>query len=283
MPEIITIRNEHLTVAVSTLGAEMQSIREKDGTERLWQGDPRYWTGRAPILFPVCGALKEDAYTLDGRRYGMDKHGFASLAEWTPERVETDRAVFLLTEKRPGFPFDYEFRAAFTLEGTALEITYTVRNIGTRTFWYSVGSHEAWATPGGLENYTVEFDRPETLACGVLRGSLLTRDAVVMAENAKELPLKTDFFREDALVFPSLKSRGVTLKNSLNGKRVRVDYDGMDVLLLWTRPGADYLCIEPWCNSPDYVDTDMRIENKPGCIRLDAGAEASKTHLVTFL
>ena len=283
MPEIITIQNEYLTVAVSTLGAEMRSIREKDGTERLWQGDPRFWTGRAPILFPVCGALKENAYYLDGRRYEMPKHGFAGLAEWTPEAAEPERAVFLLTEKHPGFPFDYEFRAAYTLKGPSVAITFTVRNTGTRDFWYSVGSHEAWATPGGLEKYTVEFARPETLACSVLHGSLITRDSAVMAENVKELPMKADYFKEDALVFPFLKSRAVTLKNSVNSKRIRVDYDGMDVLLLWTRPGADYLCIEPWCNAPDYEDADMQISHKPGCIRLEGGAETSKTHLVTFL
>lgn len=278
----ITIANEKLTVRISTLGAEMQSVKEADGTERLWQGDPAYWTGRAPIMFPVCGGLKEDAYYLDGQRYGMTKHGFAKLVEWAVESQEADRAVFLLTEKHPGFPFDYEFRAAYTLKENALEIAYTVKNTGDRVFWYSVGSHEAWATPGGLERYTVVFDQPEKLDCSVLYGNLIGREPVTMAENAGELALKTEYFQVDALVFQNLKSRGVTLKNSVNDRKIRVDYEGMDVLMLWTKPGADYICIEPWCNAPDYVDADMQIEHKPGCIRLAPGEEVTKTHTVTF-
>ena len=55
---LITIKNEALTVDISTIGAEMQSVREADGTERLWQGDPAFSAGRAPVMFPVCGGLK---------------------------------------------------------------------------------------------------------------------------------------------------------------------------------------------------------------------------------
>ena len=281
--ELVTIENQRLKVVLSTLGAELQSVREADGTERLWQGDPRFWASRAPIMFPVCGGLKEDAYYLNGARYEMPKHGFAKLKEWTLESAEGEKAVFLLTEKHPGFPFDYELRAVYTLRENALEISYQVKNTGGETFWYSVGSHEAWATPGGLEKYTVAFEKPERLDCSVLHGNLIGHEAVTMAENATELPLKTEYFRVDALVFPSLKSRSVTLKSSVNDKKIRVDYEGMDVLMLWTKPGADYICIEPWCNAPDYVDADMQIAHKPGCIRLQPGEEKTKTHLISFL
>ena len=37
---IITITNELLKVSISTLGAELQSITDADGNERLWNGDP---------------------------------------------------------------------------------------------------------------------------------------------------------------------------------------------------------------------------------------------------
>ena len=280
---LITISNERLTVVISTKGAEMQSVREADGTERLWQGDPAYWTGRAPIMFPVCGGLREDAYYLDGERYPMGKHGFARNMEWAVERADQDCAVFLLGERQPGFPFRYELRATYRLEGAAIAVSYAVSNLDERTFWYSVGSHEAWATPGGLEKYTVEFECPERLAVSELEGNLIRREPVLMAENAKELPLRTEYFKVDALVFPSLKSRSGTLKNSRDDKRIRVDYAGMDVLMLWTKPGADYICIEPWCNAPDYVDSTMRIEEKPGMIRLGPGQTETRTHRITFL
>lgn len=86
----------------------------------------------------------------------------------------------------------------------------------------------------------------------------------------------------DALVFPKLKSRSVTLKQQ--GKaRVRVDYQGMDVLMLWTKPGAGYLCIEPWTNAPDYTDADGDIRHKPGMIALAPGKTVEKEHTITIL
>ena len=73
---LITIKSDALTVVISSRGAELQSIRDSQGFERMWQGDPAYWTGRAPILFPVAGGLRDDCYTMDGERYEMPKHGF---------------------------------------------------------------------------------------------------------------------------------------------------------------------------------------------------------------
>ena len=279
---LITIANDRLTVTLSTLGAEMQSIVEADGTQRLWNGDARFWTGRAPVLFPICGGLKDDTYYLDGQAYSLPKHGFARKSEWTLEKAAADRAVFLLTAQHPGFPFRYELRASYELQGSSIRIGYTVKNLDDRAFWCSVGSHEALATTGGLEHYTVVFEQPERLARYELVGNLIKTEPEIMAEEAKELPLKTEYFAVDALVFPYLKSRSVTLKNDLNPKTVRVDYDGMDVLMFWTKPGADYFCIEPWCNAPDFMDTDQQIAHKPGCMKLEPGEQVEKVHTITF-
>ena len=278
---LISIQNQYLHVEISTRGAELQSIRDSSGNERLWQGDPAFWTGRAPILFPICGGLREDTYYLDGQRYSMPKHGFAKISEWQTENISSDRAVFLLTEMHPGFPFRYELRAIYQLVENSLKVTYAIQNLDDRTFCCSVGSHEAWATPGGLESYSIEFEQPEQLANYSPIGNLLPRGPVILGENVCELPLKTEYFAIDALVFPHLKSRAVTLKKQ-DKEELRVSYDGMDVLLLWTKPGANYICIEPWCSAPDYVDSDMQIRNKPGILTLAPGKETERTHLIEF-
>ena len=278
---LISIQNQYLHVEISTRGAELQSIRDSSGNERLWQGDPAFWTGRAPILFPICGGLREDTYYLDGQRYSMPKHGFAKISEWQTENISSDRAVFLLTEMHPGFPFRYELRAIYQLVEKSLKVTYAIQNLDDRTFCCSVGSHEAWATPGGLESYSIKFEQPEQLANYSPIGNLLPRGPVILGENVCELPLKTEYFAIDALVFPHLKSRAVTLKKQ-DKEELRVSYDGMDVLLLWTKPGANYICIEPWCSAPDYVDSDMQIRNKPGILTLAPGKETERTHLIEF-
>ena len=278
---LISIQNEYLCVEISTKGAELQSIRDNAGTERLWQGDPAFWTGRAPVLFPICGGLREDAYYLDEQRYSMPKHGFAKVTEWQAEECSSDRAVFLLTEMHPGFPFRYEFRAIYQLRENSLYVTYAVKNLDERTFCCSVGAHEAWATPGGLERYSIEFEEPEQLANYPPIGNLLPREPVILGADVSELPLKTEFFAVDALVFPHLKSRAVTLKKQ-GRKMLSVEYKNMDVLLLWTKPGADYICIEPWCSTPDYIDSDMQIRKKPGILTLDPGCAVERTHRIEF-
>lgn len=277
-----TIRNGELTVVISSLGAELQSIKDKNGVERLWQGDPAFWTGRAPVLFPMAGGLREDRYLLDGQSYPMPKHGYVRKLEWALEQSSAYSAAFLMKEKEPGFPFDYEYRVTFTVVKNRLEIEHTVTNVGGKTFWYGMGAHEAYATPEGIENYEVVFDQAENFDNSILEGNLIRRETVRLAENQTTFPLREEYFTVDALVFRSLKSRSVTLRSRLHNRTVRVDYPKHDVLMLWTRPGAGYICIEPWVNAPDFVDADMRIDHKPGCIRLAPGETETRIHTITI-
>ena len=141
-----TVSNEYLELSISSKGAELQSVKDWDGFERLWQGDPAFWTGRAPVLFPVCGGLKDDVAYLNGEALRLPKHGFARRAEWTPETADSTSATYLLKDKNPGFPYSYELRARYQLEGKSLRVIYTVKNTDSRSFLCSLGSHEAWAT-----------------------------------------------------------------------------------------------------------------------------------------
>lgn len=65
------IKNEQLCVQISAHGAELQSIKNADGKEFLWQGDPAYWNRRSPLLFPVVCGLWKDTYRLNGLEYKM--------------------------------------------------------------------------------------------------------------------------------------------------------------------------------------------------------------------
>lgn len=58
-PVLHRIGNEFLTVTASEQGAELWSLKGRDGTEYLWQGDRTYWTDRAPNLFPYVARLTE--------------------------------------------------------------------------------------------------------------------------------------------------------------------------------------------------------------------------------
>ena len=84
-----TLKNDILTVLVSEMGAELQSI-VKNGYEYLWQGDPAFWGRRSPVLFPIVGSVWEKKYRVDGKEYEMGQllrlsrnilgHSFLKLA-----------------------------------------------------------------------------------------------------------------------------------------------------------------------------------------------------------
>jgi len=276
----ITITSSEISVRISSMGAELQSIRDRDGQERLWQGNPAFFAGRAPILFPVAGGFRDDCYWLNGKRYPMPKHGFVRRLDWTVEQETETQTVFLMTEKNEGFPFHYELRALFSVQNSTLTVSYIVSSNNETPFYFGLGSHEAYATPGGIEDYELVFDEPERLDVYPLEGNLTLRKPWLLADNTRTLPLKQHYFAVDALVFRTLRSRGVTLQSKQNAHPLRVEYPNHPVLMLWTKPGAEYLCIEPWCNGPDYVDADINIEKKFGFIRLNKGDTVTRTHRI---
>jgi len=241
------------------------------------------WSGRAPILFPVAGGLRDDYYLWQGKKYEMPKHGFVRRREWQVESVTEDTAVFLMTDKHEGFPFDYALRAIFRAEGDTLQVTYRVSNLQKDPFCFSIGAHEAYLLPGGIEAYAVYFDEEERLDRYVIQGNGILKEPVCMAEKTKVLPLKYSDYTVDALVFKHLKSKGITIRGG-DGRSIRVEAPEHPVTMFWTKPNmnAPYLCIEPWCNAPDMVDAPHEIDQKFGFLRLEAGETVERIHFISF-
>ena len=138
----------------------------------MWHGDPAYWGSRAPILFPVAGGLREDCYDWQGKRYPLPKHGIVRRVEWALESASDAQATFLIQKNTEGFPFAYDLRAIFSVEENCLTVRYAVTNRDETPFCFSVGSHEAYLTPEGVEDYEVVFDEEEDLVHFVLDGAL---------------------------------------------------------------------------------------------------------------
>ena len=62
---MVNLKNNVMSVKISEKGAEMRQI-VVNGENRLWSGDPAFWDGTAPVLFPVCGGLPDDKFTYKG-------------------------------------------------------------------------------------------------------------------------------------------------------------------------------------------------------------------------
>ena len=149
--------------------------------------------------------------------------------------------------------------------------------------YFSIGSHEGYYTPEGIEDYDVWFPQNETLNASVLYGNLLSNQQLPIIKDQNFLPLYDKYFTIDALVFKDLKSKSATLRNRKTGKAVRVDFPDAKYFLLWHKPNAPYMCLEPWAGIPDIADSSYDIKEKEGIIALESGGEYKNTHTITVI
>jgi len=176
MTGLVAIASEVLAARINPLGAELWSLTDRDGGEYMTDADPAFWTGRAPLLFPIVGALNGGRYRVDGTEHALPKHGFARTSRFDLAEHADDRARFRLVESEAtlaAYPFRFELEMAFALTGATLSMVATVGNPGAGPLPFSFGFHPAfaWPLPGGAakDDHAIVFERDDGL-CGPHRG-----------------------------------------------------------------------------------------------------------------
>lgn len=281
---MIKLQNEFITAYINEAGAELKSL-VCDGTEYIWEGKPEVWGSSCPLLFPICGGLKDDKYLYNGTEYHLQKHGFVRSAPFEVERADDTFAVFCIrsnAETKKQYPFDYELRVIYTLSQKSIKIEYEVANKGENKMYFNIGSHEGYYTPEGIEDYDVIFPEKETLSARVLYGNLLSNQTLPIIKESNVLPLYEKHFIIDALVFTDIKSRSATLRNRKTGRALTVDFPDMPYFLIWHKPNSPYICLEPWNGTGDVVGSSYNIEEKFGIQTLDAGKTYRNVHTLTI-
>jgi galactose mutarotase-like enzyme len=275
---MITIRNASWGAKISELGAELKSLTNlATGQEYMWQADPAWWAGSAPVLFPVIGGLKDGSYAFEGKVYKLPSHGFARTSQFAVTRAGADSAELTLLSSattRENYPFDFNLKVSFVLERAGLAVRYEVANTGARRMYFSIGSHPAFAMPfagGALENYYVLFEQEEDMVRWFFKdGMIVAGKTEEVLENRRVLSFSRSSFDQGIMIFKGPASREFTIANSRNGKAIRVITDGVPYLGVWTKPGgAPFLCIEPWHGIPDMSDTSGNIAEKEGILSLE--------------
>ncbi len=272
---MITISSGALTARIDSLGAELVSLTAVQGREYMSDGDPAFWTGRAPLLFPIVGALNGGAYRLDGREYALPQHGFARRREFTVIEQADGRVVFRLVddaETQAVYPFAFSLDAAFTLKGATLSIDITVTNRGDTPMPASFGFHPAFAWPlpgaGAKEEHRIQFEQDEPGKLNQIEGGLIgaaVRDSPVQG---RTLNLHDEMFATDALVWEAPASR--SLRYGVDGgPELDITFPDMPTLALWSKPGARFLCVEPWQGHADPVGFTGELWDKAGMLRLE--------------
>ncbi len=278
MTDLITIANDHLTAQINPLGAELTSLRDADGRELMTNADPAFWTGHAPILFPVVGRPYHDVIRVDGREYSMKQHGFARRMRFEVVAVGADGVTFRLTdndETRAQYPFAFALEIAFRLVGATLSVDVAVRNTGDVVLPASFGFHPAfaWPLPYGepRADHRIVFsaDEPDMLRMIADDGTIAEGERVSPLDG-RTLALRDALFEKDALVWDGVRSDSVTY-GAPDGPQLRIDFPDTPKLGIWTKPGAAYVCVEPWHGIADPEGYDGEFRDKPGVFEVAAG------------
>jgi galactose mutarotase-like enzyme len=273
------LSSDELSADVDSQGAQLSRLRDREGRDLMWDGDPTVWTGRAPLLFPIVGVLVGGTYRLDGDVYALSRHGFArgrrfDLIDATPAtaafKLKADAASLKI------YPYHFEFDDQFAIEGPTLSITTWVRNAGEAAMPASFGYHPGfrWPLPFGRSraSHFIEFanDEPAPIRRLNADGLLMPQPQPTPISN-RRLALSDALFQDDVIIFDEIRSPYV-IYGAAAGPRLRISYPDTPYLGIWTKPGANFICIEPWHGIADPEGFSGDLRAKPGIFMVAPGS-----------
>ena len=285
MSTIINLSNGKFNARISSFGAQLLNFNDGE-TEYMWQADEKVWGFTAPVLFPLCGGLHNGGFTYEGKKYEMQRHGFARFKEYEVEKATETKVCFLLKsdeETREQYPFDFEFRVIFEIVANKLNITYSVINMTDRKMYFSFGGHEGYATPEGVEEYNVKFEIDKTLTRLMLKNGFFDGNTEKIILENHRMELKYSEFEKCTYIFRNIDSESVVLEHKNGKRKLRIGFPGHESLAIWTLPVRKYICIEPWCGISEDENFNGDLTQKDGVIELEQFQSFERTHYIEAL
>jgi galactose mutarotase-like enzyme len=286
---MIHIESEALKILIKPAGAELCSVKNSQGLEFLWQATKNIWPRHAPVLFPIVGKLKDNAFLYKDHSYLLGQHGFARDMDF--EMIAGDKRSCELElrsneETLKKFPFQFSFRIKYLIDGNRLTTTYKVFNSGTDKLFFSVGAHPGFRCPllanETFEDYYLQFERSTLTITGLDNGLRLAEKQTVHLQE-KIMPLTTSLFDKDALVLEKNQVDSVSLCSRKSSHQIKMECEGWPYFGIWTKKDCnEFICLEPWFGIADSVRTDQKLSKKEGILALDPGKDFACSFFIAF-
>lgn len=256
-----------LEIKTTRLGAELTSIKF-NGIEKLHQGQT-HWKRHAPILFPIVGQIKDGQTVINGQTYHMSQHGFARDMEFK----EIEPHKFCLNETKETlekYPFRFELYVEYSINDNKLTVKYIVKNTDNKEILFGIGGHPAFICDYSTGDYQIQFNSNEDdVVFMQLENGLISNENVPNLVKNNTIDLLPDSFKKDAIIMKNLKSNKVTLYNKKEQKKLlEFDFTGFPYLALWSKEEAPFVCIEPWYNTADNVNSNGEFKDKENILKL---------------
>ena len=282
-----------LKIQSKKAGAELTSI-QYNGKEMLFQGakvlDSNgniYWKRQAPILFPIVGQLKNSQTQIEDKTYEMSQHGFARDMDFEEISKTENEHHYMLKyneETLKKYPYKFELHVIYEIIGDTLIVTYKVKNIDDKTIYFGLGGHPAFNCNYSSGEYEIAFlENEDKIEFLKLKNGLIDTEKAQNILQDNKICLKEDTFHNDAVIMKNIKSNKVVLQNhETNQKILEFDFTGFLYLALWSKKEAPFVCIEPWQNTADRIDSIQIYKNKENIIRLEKDKEFECKYSIKF-
>ena len=291
---MVELKNEQLSILVAEKGAELQSIKDANGKEYLWQADPKYWPRHSPILFPIVCSVNNETYRVDGKEYHLPRHGFARDADFKlishivspPEsggvRGGLNKCTFALEsseETKKVYPYDFTLSVSYVLDDNRIGVIWHVHNTDKQEIHFQIGGHPAFNVPGMQDGENqhgcIRLDNKEPMDAlhSYLDGSHeMDEVPFVEAENGL-MEFSDNTWRNDSIKIHKSQLHRAELLGKNGEPEVTVTFR-TPVIAFWSPYGkqAPFVCIEPWYGIGDPRGFDGEFKDKPLMNHLQPGA-----------
>ncbi len=286
---LYTIKNQHLSATIDSLGAELCSLKSPD-REYIWQGHPDYWEGHAPLLFPTIGGVKNNQVTIGGQNCHLKNHGFLRTINLEVIHHSDEKIVFstkFSSDTLSCYPFKFQFIATYKLDGTTCEMTYEIKNLDDKSMPFFFGLHPALncniTDEENFDDYYIEFNVPTAITRPYFPEGDDYPDLdnmEVLSPNSKTYSLKHEDFLLYSLVQDKINFTKSDLCHKTKGKIVDFDFEGFDTYTMWQPHYAPFICLEPWTGLSGIAPYSKNLEDNRLCKYIDAGD--SKSYRLTI-
>ncbi|WP_313340688.1 aldose 1-epimerase family protein [Lacrimispora sp.] len=289
------LKNQHLTVTFTKMGGALTSIKNEAGLEYLWQGDPKYWSGQAPVLFPICGSLRDErAVTKSGKEVRMPRHGIVRKEEFELESFTDDDITFSISSTPhmlSQYPFPFVLTITYLLKNNEVTVRYGIKNTGTEDMPCFIGGHPAFRCPlepgEAYEEYEILFEKEEEESNptpDTRTGLIDMENRTFLSWNKRNLPLSHQLFEQDSVIFDRISSRKVTLRHKEKKQGVELSFDGFPYLVIWSSANhGPFVALEPWTGLSTCSDEDDVLEHKRNHMSLKPGEEKQLEYKISII
>lgn len=282
-----------LKIQTKKEGAELTSIKQND-KEMLFQGAQvldkngnAFWKRQAPILFPIVGQLKNSKTEIEGKTYEMSQHGFARDMKFEEISKTENKHHYMLKyneETLKKYPYKFELHVIYEIIKDTLIVTYKVKNIDEKSIYFGLGGHPAFDCNYSNGEYEIAFEEQENeIEFLKLKDGLIDTEKADNILEYNKIYLKENTFDNDAVIMKNIKSNKVVLQNHKTNKKIlEFDFTGFPYLALWSKKGAPFVCIEPWQNTADRIDSTQIYKDKENIIKLEKNKEFECKYSIEF-